>query len=82
MVVESATLLGSGRAQNYSNDVDAFGLFLLHPQDEERQAGGAVARGSKEPEAARLYNADIIAIHGLGGTAHKTWTHENGIFWL
>lgn len=82
MVVESATLLGSGRAQNYSNDVDAFGLFLLHPQDEERHAGGAVAGGSKEPEATRLYNADIIAIHGLGGTAHKTWTHENGILWL
>lgn len=25
---------------------------------------------------------DIIAVHGLNGTAYGTWTHENGHFWL
>jgi hypothetical protein len=33
-------------------------------------------------DAATTYNADIIAIHGLGGTAFKTWTHGNGRLWL
>ena len=21
---------------------------------------------------------DVVAVHGLGGGAYKTWTHENG----
>ena len=25
---------------------------------------------------------DIVAIHGIGGDAYKTWTHENGTLWL
>lgn len=25
---------------------------------------------------------DIVAIHGLMGDVYKTWTHENGKFWL
>jgi len=25
---------------------------------------------------------DIVAIHGLGGTPRKTWTHANGKLWL
>src|SRR5438034_11849508 len=25
---------------------------------------------------------DIVAIHGINGHAYKTWTHENGAFWL
>ena len=29
-----------------------------------------------------LYDVDIVAIHGLCGDAHKSWTHENGTNWL
>jgi hypothetical protein len=25
---------------------------------------------------------DIVAVHGLDGGAHKTWTHSNGYYWL
>ena len=25
---------------------------------------------------------DIVAVHGLGGHAYDTWTHDNGIMWL
>lgn len=41
--------------------------------------------------ADRNFPVDIIALHGLGGTPHKTWTHttkntptgeEKGVFWL
>jgi len=28
------------------------------------------------------YNADVIAIHGLGGTPYRSWTHDNGKLWL
>jgi hypothetical protein len=80
--VESTTSIGSGESQNGSNHIDAFGLFPLHPREEGRHAGEAVNRGSREQEATGLYNADIIAIHGLGGTPYNTWTHENGILWL
>lgn len=25
---------------------------------------------------------DVVAVHGLQGDSHQTWTHENGIMWL
>jgi hypothetical protein len=28
------------------------------------------------------YNVDVVAIHGLGGGAYTTWTHDNGTLWL
>ena len=28
------------------------------------------------------YTVDIVAVHGLGGGAYKTWTHDNGKLWL
>jgi hypothetical protein len=28
------------------------------------------------------YNVDVVAVHGLGGGAHTTWTHDNGTLWL
>ena len=33
-------------------------------------------------KAVPQHNADIIAVHGLGGEAYKTWTHTNGTMWL
>lgn len=46
---------------------DKCGLFLL--SDEVRQ---------QMPK----YNVDIVAVHGLGGDAYRTWTHDNGKIWL
>jgi hypothetical protein len=47
------------------------GLFRLDEQLQDDQLDG------KE-----IYNIDIVAIHGLNGDAERTWTHENGTFWL
>jgi hypothetical protein len=33
-------------------------------------------------ETTETFNVDIVAVHGLGGTAFKTWTHRNGKNWL
>lgn len=33
-------------------------------------------------DATALFNVDIINIYRLGGTPYKTWTHNNGKFWL
>src|SRR5277367_3733735 len=52
---------------------DKFGLFLLNPQTVDT----ASIEGAQE-----LYDVDIVAVHGLGGDAYKTWTHENGKLWL
>ena len=27
-------------------------------------------------------DVDIVAVHGLGGDAYRTWQHENGFNWL
>lgn len=35
-----------------------------------------------EPQDVKQYNVDIVAIHGLNGDVRRTWTHENGAFWL
>ena len=49
-----------------STAADRYGLFLLN----------------KEASSHTTYNLDVVAVHGLGGDAYKTWTHENGKLWL
>jgi hypothetical protein len=72
-------LTGHADAQSYQPDGsdprEAFGLFRLDKESSTL---------SFEPSEGitTIYNADIIAIHGLGGTAYKTWTHSNGKLWL
>ena len=46
---------------------DKYGLFLLNKNTEG---------------VARTYHVDVVAVHGLAGSAYKTWTHENGTLWL
>ncbi|MCJ1249271.1 hypothetical protein MMC30_006494 [Trapelia coarctata] len=48
-------------------ELDKYGLILLNK--------------STEP-LARTYNVDVVAVHGLGGSAYETWTHHNGTLWL
>jgi hypothetical protein len=77
---------GSVQPMDNSNKDDGFGLFRLY----SRQLSGENAKSASGPdsntatfdETTGPYNADIIAIHGLGGTAYKTWTHDNGRLWL
>ena len=55
-----------------SDRVEKYGLFLLNPRD-------------PQPDCAKteeIYLLDIVALHGINGDAYKTWTHENGKFWL
>jgi hypothetical protein len=46
---------------------DKYGLILLNK-----------GSGLQAPK----YNVDIVAVHGLGGGAYTTWTHDNGTLWL
>jgi hypothetical protein len=46
---------------------DKYGLILLNEDS-----------GLQAPK----YNVDIVAVHGLGGDAYKTWRHDNGTLWL
>ena len=32
--------------------------------------------------AGNTFDVDIIAVHGLGGDAYRTWTHADGNVWL
>ncbi|KAH8745409.1 hypothetical protein BGZ57DRAFT_862505 [Hyaloscypha finlandica] len=51
---------------------EKYGLFLIHPTnpapDNEEDRPG--------------YALDIVAVHGITGSAYNTWTHSNGTFWL
>ena len=47
--------------------LDKYGLILL-----DRNSGQQL------PD----YVVDVVAVHGLGGGAYKTWTHDNGKLWL
>lgn len=51
---------------------EKYGLFLVHPTNP-----------APDNEEGRLGCAlDIIAVHGITGSAYDTWTHSNGTFWL
>lgn len=70
----------SNQAENEDHDTinkskESFGLFRLNLDD-------CVSSIRNFEVTTETFNADIIAIHGLGGTAFKTWTHRNGKNWL
>jgi hypothetical protein len=48
---------------------EKYGLFQLSDSIEDNQAED-------------LQLPDIIAVHGINGSAFETWTHENGTMWL
>jgi hypothetical protein len=51
---------------------EKYGLFLIHSTNP-----------APNNEGDRLgYALDIIAVHGITGSAYDTWTHSNGTFWL
>lgn len=59
---------------------DQPGLYRI-----ESEAVGGLNNTAPSPHraAAEAANSvDIIAVHGLGGGAYDTWTHQNGNFWL
>ena len=63
---EEYSSAANSAAQNTSA-LNEHGLTLLNPNSERDTTN---------------YVVDVVAIHGLGGDAFKTWTHENGKLWL
>lgn len=66
----SATPSLSGPAHLDSDSakrLERYGLFRLYPANEDVEL---------------IFGPDIVAVHGLNGDAHGTWTHSNGKLWL
>ena len=51
---------------------EQYGLFNISTSDQE----------SLKPPGEDSYAIDFVAVHGLGGDAYRTWTHQNGYMWL
>ncbi len=55
-------------------------------RQEEPEEPGLIQLNNDETagddDNAETYEVDIVAIHGLNGSAFGTWTHENATFWL
>jgi hypothetical protein len=51
---------------------DKYGLFLIHP----------INPAPDNEEDTLGYALDIVAVHGITGSAYDTWTHSNRTFWL
>lgn len=72
----------SGPSNEDVSIMDRFGLFRLYSGDSTKLEENAASTLRSRQEEIGSDTADIIAIHGLGGSAYKTWTHKNGLFWL
>jgi hypothetical protein len=68
------------------NTAGDFGLFRLHSQpliaENVDSTPRPASNGVGSDQTVGPCSVDIVAIHGLGGTAFKTWTHDNGRLWL
>lgn len=83
--VESNTPAAAGPSTFEPVDESLFGLFCLYPQPghvTSTQVRTRSQQASKAKDSIKQHEVDIVAIHGLGGTPRKTWTHENGKLWL
>ena len=65
-----------------ANNIDGFGLFRLGSRNGTKLGENATGASSRSQVEVKPHTADVIAIHGLGGSAYTTWTHENGVLWL
>jgi hypothetical protein len=62
-----------------SNDEIGLNLLSPLPEEPESEASHVLLPGNADDY---IYGSDVVAVHGLGGHAYDTWTHENGIMWL
>jgi hypothetical protein len=73
-------------ALSKSDNSGKFGLFslseLTYADHSESIPISTETQTASRGVATESHNADIIAIHGLGGTAFATWTHDNGSLWI
>jgi hypothetical protein len=72
----------SGPSKDDVGNTYRFGLFRLHYGDRTKLEENATSTSRSREVEIVSDTGDIVAIHGLGGSAYKTWTHENGLFWL
>lgn len=54
------------------NQIEKLGLRQIH----------IPVSASEDDEDMASRSLDIVAIHGITGSAYDTWTHANGTFWL
>ena len=53
------------------------------PQNEQYGLFHLNSSASQPPDSPQdACKLDIVAVHGLGGDAYRTWQHENGFNWL
>jgi hypothetical protein len=64
------------KGEPFASPTQRFGLIRLLPVTSNYLPDQNHATGKER------FHADIIAVHGLGGDAFRTWTHENGTLWL
>lgn len=59
-----------GEDDAYAHD-EEYGLLLLNPDSEAISA-----------HYEKVYEVDVVAVHGLGGRRLKTWRNDRGEIWL
>jgi hypothetical protein len=67
----------SEKPKNPGEPTNQFGLFRLYTLSNK-----ALSDTPPSEETSGPYDADIVAIHGLGGAPYRTWTHGSGKLWL
>ncbi|KAE9369693.1 hypothetical protein N431DRAFT_547106 [Stipitochalara longipes BDJ] len=75
---ESADALSASALSLKSDEPSTQGPATQHPRPTEKI--GLFELGNGKHDGAKTI--DVVAVHGLQGDSHKTWTHENGTMWL
>jgi hypothetical protein len=69
-------------SRNQEQEADSVVASTFLHQELPPDKHGLILLNEDSGLQAPKYDVDIVAIHGLGGDAYKTWRHDNGTLWL
>jgi hypothetical protein len=69
-------------SRDYEQEINSEIVTVAPQQEPTSEKYGLILLNEDVGQQVPEHIFDVVAVHGLGGSAYKTWTHDNGKLWL